>query len=229
MAALRGALRTSPASRVSLCLPAARRGLPLLHAATRAVSTTACRCSASAGTPDSADKRAREEAAAREAAARAAQAAAVVKRAEDERAAGGAKMAADAAAAQQVQAAAQGTPPAQESFIQYVARNGIDSMLGPFHSSGKFDSCLGDAGMECVSIGDGEVECVLVVPESLSNTCEYGPWVPFCGFWSSALTGSLWVRQMAPSTAGRSHCAWTCWDRWRCSQRTTRRRASAWI
>lgn len=58
-----------------------------------------------------------------------------------------------------------------ESFIQKVARNGIDSMLGRFHSSGKFDSCLGgDAGMECVRIGDGEVECVLTVTESLSNT-----------------------------------------------------------
>ena len=58
-----------------------------------------------------------------------------------------------------------------ESFIQKVSRNGIESMLGKFQSSGKFDSCLGgEAGMECVRIGDGEVECLLTVTESLSNT-----------------------------------------------------------
>lgn len=58
-----------------------------------------------------------------------------------------------------------------ESFIQKVARNGIDSMLGKFHSSGKFDNCLGEeAGLECIRIGDGEVECVLTVTEGLSNT-----------------------------------------------------------
>jgi acyl-coenzyme A thioesterase 13 len=58
-----------------------------------------------------------------------------------------------------------------ESFIQKVSREGLDSMLGTFHSSGKFDSCLGgEAAMECVRIGDGEVECVLTVTESLSNT-----------------------------------------------------------
>ena len=44
-------------------------------------------------------------------------------------------------------------------------------MLGKFHSSGKFDSCLGgEAGMGCVRIGGGGVECVLTVTESLSNT-----------------------------------------------------------
>ena len=51
-----------------------------------------------------------------------------------------------------------------------VAREGLGSMRGLFQSAGKFDQCLRDAGMECTHIGDGEVECVLTVPESLSNT-----------------------------------------------------------
>ena len=56
------------------------------------------------------------------------------------------------------------------SFIQRAANaNDAQVLIGPFQSAGRFDLCLEEAGMECVSIGPTGVHCMLTVTESLAN------------------------------------------------------------